>query len=152
MEIHITKNTNMMECFKTKSNWWWYYIANFDISELQLVQKLILCWKHIHLLYVKKNHFVYTFNFMYLKFIDEHKKTTLQNIMGSNVSNVMKPMTFKGKHFNLGAPIKHPFVVTTTKKQHYVFQLMKEKVQNLLDSLPKLKGSLWRIMLNQQVK
>jgi hypothetical protein len=29
---------------------------------------------------------------------------------------------------------------------------MKEKVQNLLDSLPKLKGSLWRIMLNQQVK
>lgn len=71
--------------------------------------------------------------------------------MGPNVSNVMRPMTFKGKHFNLSAPLKHPFVVTTPKKQHYVFQFMKEKVQNLF-SLLELKGSLSRIMLDQQVK
>jgi hypothetical protein len=77
--------------------------------------------------------------------LDEKNK----KLMGPNVSNVMKPMTFKGKHFNLGAPLKHHFVVSTPKKQHYVFQLMKEKVQNLLDSLPKLKGSLSRIMLDQ---
>lgn len=64
--------------------------------------------------------------------------------MGPNVSNVMKPMTFKGKHFNLSAPLKHPFVVTTPKKQHYVFQLMKEKVQNLLDFLLKLKGKSFK--------
>jgi len=37
MEIHIAKNTNMIECFKTKSNWWWYYIDNFDILKFQLV-------------------------------------------------------------------------------------------------------------------
>jgi hypothetical protein len=53
--------------------------------------------------------------------------------MGPNVSNVMRPMTFKGKHFNLDAPLKHPFVMTTPKKQHYVFQLMKTQRKSFKD-------------------
>jgi len=77
---------------------------------------------------------------MYLKFIDEHKKTTLPNIMGSNVSNVMKPMTFKGKHFNLGAPIKHPFVVTTTKKTTLCFSTHEREGPKLVGFFAKTQG------------